>query len=154
MPWTYEHPHPAVAADVALFRDRAGRTEILLVKRGKPPFAGRWALPGGFVGIDEDLEAAARRELSEETGLQAGDLMQLQAFGRPDRDPRERVISIVFLGWLEAGDEGEPPRAGDDAADARWFPVDALPELAFDHAEIIALARQRLATLHALGGRA
>ncbi len=152
MSWTYEHPHPAVAADVALFRERDGRTEILLVRRGQPPFAGCWALPGGFIDIDEDLEAAARRELAEETGLEARDLVQLQAFGRPDRDPRERVISIVFLGLLEP-DDGEPLRAGDDAAEARWFSVDALPDLAFDHAEIIALARQRLATIRALSGR-
>lgn len=144
MPFTYEHPHPAVAADVALFRRRDGNRELLLIRRGHEPFAGRWALPGGFVNIDEDLEPAARRELLEETGLEAGELRQLQTFGRPDRDPRERVITIVFIGY--AADPDAVARSGDDAADARWFPPDALPELAFDHAAVIALARDAIST--------
>lgn len=144
MPFTYEHPHPAVAADVALFRDTPGGHELLLIRRGKQPHAGRWALPGGFVNIDEDLEPAARRELLEETGLHAGPLRQLQTFGRPGRDPRERVITVVFIGL--AADPQAEPKSGDDAADARWFQLDALPELAFDHAEIIALARGAIAT--------
>ncbi|UCG71701.1 MAG: NUDIX hydrolase [Chromatiales bacterium] len=142
MPYTYEHPHPAVAADVALFRNRGGQLELLLIRRGKEPHAGRWALPGGFVNIDEDLEPAARRELMEETGLQSGPLRQLQTFGRPGRDPRERVITVVFIGY--ADDPGAKVRSGDDAADARWFALDELPELAFDHPEIIALAREAI----------
>jgi len=142
MPFTYDYPHPAVAADVALFRNRGGKLELLLIQRGHEPFVGRWALPGGFVNIDEDLEPAARRELREETGLAAGELRQLQTFGRPGRDPRERVITVVFIGYA-----AEPDAAaigGDDAADARWFQLDALPDLAFDHAEIIALARDAI----------
>lgn len=152
MAHTYEYPHPAVAADVALFRNAGGHNELLLIRRARDPFAGRWALPGGFIDIDEDLEAAARRELLEETGLVAGDLVQLQTFGRPGRDPRERVISVVFIGLAEE-DKPDTPQAGDDAAEARWFSVTELPPLAFDHAEIIGLARQRLMTLAALAGR-
>ena len=152
MSYSYDYPHPAVAADVALFREISGVQQVLLIKRGQPPFAGSWVLPGGFVNIDEDLEDAARRELLEETGLRAGDLVQLQTFGRPDRDPRERVITVVFLGMLGAADNGEP-RAGDDAAEARWFDLENLPGLAFDHAEILAVARQRLQTISVLSGR-
>lgn len=140
--FTYEHPHPTVAADVALFRRVEARAELLLIRRGKEPHAGRWALPGGFVNIDEDLEPAARRELLEETSLEAGALRQLQTFGRPDRDPRERVITVVFIGF--AAEPGAEPRGGDDAAEARWFSLDRLPALAFDHADIIALARAAL----------
>ncbi len=151
MPFTYEYPHPAVAADVALFRRTAdGRLQLLLIQRGHDPYAGLWALPGGFVDIDEDLEDAARRELTEETGLQADELTQLQTFGRPGRDPRERVISVVFFGFADPSESD--PKAGDDAAQAKWFDIDELPELAFDHAEIIAIARQRLQTIDALGG--
>lgn len=90
-PFTYDYPHPAVAADVALFRNRGGKLELLLIQRGHEPFVGRWGLPGGFVNIDEDLEPAARRELREETGLAAGELRQLQTFGRPGRDPRDAI---------------------------------------------------------------
>ncbi|MDJ0926784.1 MAG: NUDIX hydrolase [Gammaproteobacteria bacterium] len=152
MSYSYDYPHPAVAADVALFREINSIQQVLLIKRGQPPFAACWVLPGGFVNIDEDLEDAARRELHEETGLHAGDLVQLQTFGRPDRDPRERVITVVFLGMLAAADSSEP-RAGDDADEAGWFNLDALPELAFDHAEIVAVARQRLQTISMLSGR-
>lgn len=137
---TYEHPRPALTADVVLVA--AGEPpEVLLVRRGKPPFEGCWALPGGFVEMDEDLEPAARRELSEETGLEAGPLTQVGAFGRPGRDPRGRVVSVAFTG--APAREGAAARAASDAAEARWFPLDELPELAFDHAEIIAAARRR-----------
>ena len=140
MPFTYEHPHPAVSADVALLRDSATGPELLLIRRGDEPFRGCWALPGGFVNIDEDLEPAARRELLEETGLRAGPLRQLQTFGQPGRDPRERVITVVFIGRAE--DPSATPEGGDDAADARWFGLEQLPELAFDHAEIAVLVRE------------
>ena len=144
MPYTYADPHPAVAADVALLRDGGGGTmELLLVQRARPPFAGHWSLPGGFVEIDEDLEAAARRELREETGLEAGRLRQLQTFGRPGRDPRERVITVVFIG--RAADPAAVARGGDDAAAARWFALDALPPLAFDHGEIASLVAAEVA---------
>jgi len=135
----YEHPRPAVTVDAAVLREpaRGGRVEALLVQRGRPPFAGAWALPGGFVGIDEDLPAAAARELAEETGLRGLSLHQLGAYGRPERDPRGRTISVVYWGWLPAG-SGQSPRAGSDAAGTGWFAADALPALAFDHATILA----------------
>lgn len=144
MPHTYEYPHPAVACDVALLRAVTDADyEILLIERRHEPFAGHWALPGGFIEIDEDLEAAARRELHEETGLHAGTLVQIGAFGAPDRDPRERVISVVYAGFVPI--DAPAAMAADDAADARWYGLDALPELAFDHACVIAEVRARLA---------
>ncbi|WP_405223015.1 NUDIX domain-containing protein [Lentisalinibacter sediminis] len=136
----YEHPRPALTADVVLIAARP-RPSILLIRRGKPPYEGRWALPGGFVEMDEDLESAARRELAEETGLEAGPLVQVGAFGRPGRDPRGRVVSVAWTGG-PAVDEALP-EAASDAAEVRWFPLDDLPELAFDHGEIIAAALER-----------
>jgi 8-oxo-dGTP diphosphatase len=142
MVFTYEYPHPAVTVDVAVFTVTGGRLSVVLVKRGAWPHAGKWALPGGFVGIDESLKRAAWRELQEETGIRAGYLEQLGAFGRPDRDPRERVITVVYIA-LAAADRLEI-EAGSDARDARMFSVDDLPELAFDHSRIVAHAMQRL----------
>lgn len=136
----YEHPRPALTADVVLVAARP-RPSVLLIRRGKPPYEGRWALPGGFVDMDEDLEPAARRELAEETGLEAGPLVQVGAFGRPGRDPRGRVVSVAWTGAPAADAAG--PEAASDAAEARWFPLDELPELAFDHGEIIAAALER-----------
>jgi len=136
----YEHPRPALTADVVLIAARP-RPSVLLIRRGKPPCEGRWALPGGFVEMDEDLEPAARRELTEETGLEAGSLVQVGAFGRPGRDPRGRVVSVAWVGAPAAGEA--VPEAASDAAEARWFPLDDLPELAFDHGEIIAAALER-----------
>ncbi|MDX1594799.1 MAG: NUDIX domain-containing protein [Gammaproteobacteria bacterium] len=138
----YAHPHPAVTTDVVAFTIRKSMLNVLLIRRGNDPYRGCWALPGGFVDIDEDLEAGARRELEEETGVTGLDLEQFHAFGRPDRDPRERVISVAYYALV-------PPdnlrlHAASDADDAGWFPIDALPGLAFDHAEIIAMAHQRL----------
>lgn len=143
MSYTYEYPHPAVASDVALLRPVGPGHEILLIERRYPPFEGAWALPGGFIEIDEDLEDAARRELAEETGLCAGALVQIGAFGAPHRDPRERVISIVFAGFVPT--KAREVTAGDDATNAQWFDLTALPPLAFDHAEVIAAVRQRMA---------
>jgi 8-oxo-dGTP diphosphatase len=141
--YTYDHPRPAVTADIALFRHGAQQDawEILLVKRRKDPFAGRWALPGGFVDEMESLEDAAARELKEECGVEGVELWQFRAFGNPGRDPRGHTISIGYLGV--AGGELQAT-AGDDAGEVRWFPVDALPELAFDHDEIVNAARERL----------
>ena len=114
----------------------AGGRSVLLIRRGHEPFAGSWALPGGFVDPDENLEQAARRELIEETGVAAAAMRQIGAFGDPDRDLRGRAISVAFLAVM---DSPSTARAGDDAADARWFPIDQLPErLAFDHAAILA----------------
>ena len=142
MTFTYEHPHPAVTVDVAVFTIVAGRLAVVLVRRAAWPHAGKWALPGGFVDIDESLRRAAWRELREETGLKAGYLEQLGAFGRPDRDPRERVITVVYIA-LAAADRIEL-RAGSDAKDARLFCIDEMPELAFDHARILRHATERL----------
>lgn len=139
--YTYRYPHPAVTVDVALFAGIPARRRLLLVRRASPPFAGHWALPGGFVDIDEDLEDAARRELLEETGLAAGPLRQLGTWGTPGRDLRERVISVVYLGELPAA---TGPDAGSDAAEAAWFGTDVLPVLAFDHADIVDTALQSL----------
>ncbi|MEZ5559982.1 MAG: NUDIX hydrolase [Pseudomonadales bacterium] len=136
-PYTYSHPHPAVAVDVVVLALRNDVLEVLLIERARDPYAGRWALPGGFVGIDEDLADAARRELREETSLAAGPLQQIGAFGAPQRDPRERVISVAF--WTRL-DSAQPARAGSDARTAAWFPVDRLPPLAFDHGQIVAAA--------------
>lgn len=142
MAWCYEYPHPAVTVDVAVFTFADNALKVLLVRRAEDPFAGRWALPGGFVGIDESLKRAAWRELGEETGIRAGFLEQVGAFGRPDRDPRERVITIAYLA-LVAADRLEI-RPGSDAAEARLFDVGSLPDLAFDHAKILSRARARL----------
>jgi 8-oxo-dGTP diphosphatase len=136
--YTYDYPRPMVSVDAVVFREREGRLEVLLVRRGKPPFEGCHALPGGFVEMDEDLPDAATRELREETGLDGVALEQLAAFGRPDRDPRGRCISVAFWGSIARG--GDRVRGGDDAAEAAWHDTAALPTLAFDHDEIIALA--------------
>ena len=142
MAWSYEHPHPAVTVDVAVFTVADDVLKVLLVRRAQEPFAGRWALPGGFVDIDESLKRAAWRELREETGIRAGFLEQVGAFGRPDRDPRERVITIAYLAIVPI--DRLEIRSGSDAADARLFDVESLPKLAFDHAKILARARARL----------
>ncbi len=142
MPHTYRYPRPMVAADSVVVRGAGRGREVLLVRRGRAPFEGEWALPGGFVEMDEDLPDAARRELREETGLEVKELVELGAFGRPGRDPRGRVISIVYI--AEVSRRASAPVAGDDAADARWWNLSALPELAFDHAEVIEAALRRL----------
>lgn len=133
----YEYPHPAVTVDIALFRKRGDSLEVLLIKRAKNPFKGKWAFPGGFVDENEPLDVAARRELEEETGLSGIDLTQFGAFGDPGRDPRGHTISIAYSGFVE---DERAAAAADDAEEAEWFPVDAPPELAFDHHKILAAA--------------
>lgn len=148
----YEFPRPAVTVDVAAFRSGPRGPEILLVRRGKPPFEGRWALPGGFLDLDEELEDAARRELREETGLEVDRLEQIGAFGKIGRDPRGRTITVVYGALAPADAE---VRGGDDAAAAGWFPLGALPPLAFDHDEIVRRAVEwwgRAGTDHGDGG--
>lgn len=140
--FTYAHARPALTVDCVVvgFEERA--LSILLVRRGGAPFAGAWALPGGFVHVDETVEMAARRELEEETGLRIGYLEELGSFSALDRDPRERVISIAHVALLR----GPLPEVhhGSDAAATAWHPCDALPELAFDHEAIVTLALERL----------
>lgn len=142
MSYTYTHPHPAVTTDVVVFTIRDERLHVLLVKRRNPPFAQTWALPGGFVDIDEDLEACALRELQEETGVTGVFLEQLYTFGAPDRDPRERVITVAYYALVPS--ESISIRADNDAREVAWHDCDQLPSLAFDHDQIIARALQRL----------
>jgi 8-oxo-dGTP diphosphatase len=146
MPFTYEYPHPAVATDIAIFTLRMGALNVLLIERGAEPFKGAWALPGGFLQPDEELDQCARRELSEETGVDAEVLAPFGNFSAPDRDPRERVISVAYLALL-ASDELRL-EAQTDAAQACWFPLGQLPRLAFDHDTILGRA------LEVLGARA
>lgn len=141
--FSYEYPHPAVTTDVVVFTIRAGRLSILLVRRANPPHQGEWALPGGFLDIDEDLDVCAARELEEETGIGGLYLEQLYTFGATHRDPRERVISVTYYA-LVPQDALATPRAASDAADVGWHAFEALPSLAFDHAEIVAMAHRRL----------
>ncbi len=140
--YCYEYPHPAVTTDVVVFSIRQQRLQLLLIRRAADPYRGHWALPGGFLDIDEDLEACAKRELKEETGISGVFLEQLYTFGTPTRDPRERVISVTYYALVPSA--RLQVRAASDAAAADWFPLDQLPDLAFDHREIITLAHQRL----------
>jgi 8-oxo-dGTP diphosphatase len=141
MPFTYDHPHPAVATDIAIFTVRDRALSVLLIRRAGQPFAGWWALPGGFLGPDEDLDSCARRELVEETGVDAPVLFSFGNFSDPKRDPRERVISVAYLALLPSG---VPLAAGSDAAEAQWFGMGELPQLAFDHGKILEAALRAL----------
>lgn len=132
MPYTYQYPHMAVTVDAVVFK--RDPDSVLLIRRGKAPFAGAWALPGGFVDLTETCEAAARRELAEETGLEGVELRFLHYFDAVDRDPRERTLALSFWG---VADGAAVVNGADDSADARWHPVAQLPELAFDHAQVI-----------------
>jgi 8-oxo-dGTP diphosphatase len=132
-------PRPTLTADVAALRVKDDRLEVLLVQRGHAPFRGAWALPGGFVDADEEPEAAARRELAEETGVAAAELRLLGVFGRPGRDPRGHTVTCAYLALFPP--PAPEPRAGDDAAKAQWWPAAAPPELAFDHSEVLAAGR-------------
>jgi len=141
-PFCYEYPRPAVTVDIVVVsRDEPPR--VLLIRRKHEPFAGMWAIPGGFVDMAESLEDAARRELREETSVRGGRLEQLATFGDPGRDPRGRTISVVYVTRVDV--TKVRPRAADDAAEVGWHPLHRLPPLAFDHREILKCARERLA---------
>ncbi len=140
--YSYDYPRPALTVDVVLV-SREARPRVLLIQRAGEPFAKLWALPGGFVDANERLVDAANRELHEEAGLRIDDLEQLYTSGDPGRDPRGWTVSVAFLARVDA--EQLTVKAGDDAADAKWFPLDKLPKLAFDHAMILERARVRLA---------
>lgn len=134
MPYTYDYPRPAVGVDLLILREDAGKQCLLLIQRRHEPFQDHWALPGGFMEIDETLETAAARELKEETGLDVVSLKQVGAFSTLDRDPRSRVITVAFLATVPPD---QTAVAADDAKNADWFPVDELPPLAFDHPSIV-----------------
>ena len=142
MSYTYKHPHPAVTVDGVVFGLDDADLKLLLIQRKVDPFKGKWALPGGFVQPDEDLEAAVRRELADETGITRLYLEQLFTFGDPKRDPRERVISVAYYALVKLADHRL--RAASDAVDVAWFPVAELPKLAFDHEKIVEVALRRL----------
>jgi len=134
MKYCYEYPRPAVTVDAAVLVKQNECWNILLIKRKNAPYQGCYALPGGFVDENEKLEDAVVRELLEETNVELKNLNQFRAYSAPDRDPRGRTISVVFIAFLH---EFPSVLAGDDAASANWFLLDKLPELAFDHAEIV-----------------
>lgn len=140
---TYKYPRPALAVDCIVFGWDGTGLQVLLIRRKLPPFEGQWAFPGGFVQMDEDLEAAALRELREETGLEGIFLEQLYTFGAVDRDPRGRTVSVAYYALVHSGAYSELT-AATDAREARWFPENQLPPLAFDHPEILHMARERL----------
>jgi 8-oxo-dGTP diphosphatase len=144
MTYTYKYPRPALTVDCVVFGLDDDDLKVLLIQRDLEPFAGRWALPGGFVGVGEDLETAARRELEEETGIALGKLYleQLYTFGDPDRDPREHVVSVAHYALVKLSDHRI--RAATDARNAAWFAVSDLPTLAFDHDKVVAAALTRL----------
>lgn len=143
MPFCYQYPHPAVTTDIVIFTIRDQQLHVLLVRRANDPFKHCWALPGGFVDIDEDLDTCAKRELFEETHVSDVFLEQLYTFGRHNRDPRERIITVAYYALVPI--DKLQPKAGSDAAEVEWFALNELPELAFDHAQIIDKARERIA---------
>lgn len=142
MAFSYEYPRAALAVDCVVFGLDEADLKVLLIQRRIPPFQHAWALPGGFVRLDEELDAAARRELSEEAGVSDVYLEQLYTFGTLGRDPRERVVTVAYYALAKLSDHRI--RAATDAMGVGWFALDDLPKLAFDHAEIVRVARDRL----------
>lgn len=142
MAHTYEYPRAALTVDCVVFGFDEGDLKLLLIQRDIQPFEGKWALPGGFVRVEESLEEAARRELQEETGVSKVYLEQLFTFGQPNRDPRERVVTVAYYALVKLS--GHSVKAATDARNAAWFDVCDLPRLAFDHDDIIEAALQRL----------
>ena len=138
--YCYKYPHPAVATDWVIFGFDGVSIKVLLIQRGIEPYKDHWALPGGFVGIDESAEECARRELQEETGLIGVSVEQLHAFSDVNRDPRERVISIAYYALVKLSEV----RGGDDASEAQWFSYDDVPSLAFQHDRILRMALRHL----------
>ena len=143
MSYTYEYPRPALTTDCVIFGYESGQSlKVLLIQRAHDPFEGQWALPGGFVEMEEELSTAALRELEEESGVKDVFIEQLYTFGRPGRDPRGRTVSVAYFALVHLPDH--PIRAASDAREVKWFSIDQLPELAFDHAEIVRVAINRL----------
>lgn len=138
--FVYDYPHPAVTTDCVIFGFDGSNLKVLLIERGIEPFKGKWALPGGFLKMDETAEEGALRELEEETGLRNAYIRQFHTFTEPGRDPRERVITIAHYALVRL----QEVKGGDDAAQARWFAMDEIPPLAFDHDRILRLAQKML----------
>ena len=138
--YTYDYPRPAVTTDCVIFGYDGKELKVLLIERGIEPFKGCWAFPGGFLNMDEDALAGARRELKEETGLEDAFIEQFHTFSEPGRDPRGRVITIAHYALVKI----QEVEGGDDAAQARWFPIGEVPPLAFDHDRILRMAMSRL----------
>lgn len=143
MSYSYKYPRPALTVDCVVFSWNGAALEVLLIERGESPFLGAWALPGGFVQVDENLETAAMRELKEETGLEEMYLEQLYTFGNVGRDPRGRVVTVAYFALIDKH-KFAAAKGASDARQARWFLLDEVPDLAFDHAEILKNARERL----------
>lgn len=139
--YCYKYPRPALTTDAVVFRFDGADLFVLLIERGNEPFKGQWAFPGGFVNMDETTDSAVKRELEEETGLHDIPLEQLHTFSEPDRDPRHRIVSVVYFALTA---DNQEVTGGDDAARARWVAVKELPPLAFDHDEIMKVAFSRL----------
>lgn len=135
MKYCYDYPRPAMTVDAALIVADNNQWKLLLIERKHNPFAGSWALPGGFVEENETLEQAIERELMEETGIKVSNLEQFRAYSSLNRDPRQRTITMIFVAVLNQFPDNAV--AGDDAANLKWFPIDNLPNLAFDHTEIV-----------------
>ena len=135
MAYTYDYPHFALTVDAVIFSKSAAGLNVLLIRRANEPFKDCWAFPGGFVNIDEVIDIAVYRELEEETNISNVSLKRVDVFDAIDRDPRERTVSVAYYGFIN--DSNEPVKAGDDAKDAKWFSVNNLPELAFDHSMIL-----------------
>jgi len=144
--YIYDWPRPTVSVDAVVFAFFESKAKLLLIKRRYEPFKDKWALPGGFVDIDEELEDAVARELAEETGLAGVRLEQMHTFGNVGRDPRGRQITIAFMGIAKKG--LNRIKAGDDAAEARWFDIEKLPkDMGFDHEKIAKFAIEKLKTI-------
>jgi 8-oxo-dGTP diphosphatase len=141
--YVYDWPRPMVTVDAVVFAISGDSVKLLLIKRKNDPFKGQWAIPGGFIGIDEELDVAVERELAEETGLTGVKLEQMHTFGKPGRDPRGRQITVVYMGVITKG--LDRIKAGDDAEDAQWFDIENLPSnMAFDHNVVAKFAINRL----------
>lgn len=140
--YCYKYPRPAITTDCVIWGWAGKELQVLLVERGGEPFRGCWALPGGFMGMEEDADTCAKRELEEETGLKGVDVKQFYTFSAVNRDPRYRVVSIAYYAFVEVGKCRL--RAGDDVRKVQWFGLDSLPALAFDHQEILQKALAHL----------
>jgi len=143
MAYTYKYPRPAVTADCIVIT-REAEPKVLLIQRGNQPFKGGWAFPGGFMNMDETTEQCAIRELEEETGLKVSKVNQIGAYSKVERDPRGRTVTVAYLAIVDAP---IAVNGQDDASKAQWFPLSALPELAFDHADIMQDAIKLYTTL-------